>query len=492
MDEPTNARERVMSERDLVKAAVAQPPPLPKKQPPPVPARPVPPPAQSAPSVQATADKQAWTFSGESMLEMLNVFVSLLENPRAELRGHSAQVSRLVRRLVERVKLPRDALIACCAAAFVHDLGKMGQYHLTALNASEYDGHKIAAQKSQDTPSRLLEAVRLPPDAIKGVIHMYERYDGKGFPNGLSGKDIPIASRILALCDTYADLTQNPRNPYRKVLSPADAFGVLEKFKESIFDPHLVDMFRALATGEDVRAKLLASRWTALLVDADPEETTVLELRLIEQGFEVKTARTTADALRVLAAGGVDLVVSEVDMPQGDNGLALLEEARKQPWGKDVPWVMHTRRQGRAEAQRAFELGVLDYASKVAPTDVLVAKLKVTLDQRAAGKVERGVSGDLEEMGLGDMVQVLSQGRKTGNLKIRSGGEPGEVHFLEGQVVDAAWRGRRGADAFYAMLRCNEGEFAFDPTFKPASRAITDATETLLLEGMRRLDEGIA
>jgi CheY-like chemotaxis protein len=249
-------------------------------------------------------------------------------------------------------------------------------------------------------------------------------------------------------------------------------------------------MFGSLVTGEDVRAKLLASRWTALLVDADPEETTVLELRLIEQGFDVKIARTIPDALRLLAAGGVDLVVSEVDMPKGD-GLSLLEEARKQPWGKALPWVIHTRRQGRTEAQRAFELGVLDYASKVAPTDVLVAKLKVMLDQRATGRMERGVSGDLEEMGLGDMVQVLWQGRKTGNLKILSGGEPGEVHFVEGQIVDAAWRGRRGADAFYPMLRCKEGEFAFDPTFKPQARAITDTTETLLLEGMRRLDEGI-
>jgi response regulator RpfG family c-di-GMP phosphodiesterase len=488
-DAAMNLRERVVSERDIVKAAATGPQagaPA-QKKPPPLPARPVPPPAPSAPAVQSAP---VWSFGGEAMLEMLNVFVSLLENSRAELRGHSAQVSRLVRRLVERVRLPRDAMIACCSAGFIHDLGKMGQYHLTALNASEYEGHRVAAQKAHDTPGRLLEAVRLPPDALKGVAHMYERYDGNGFPNGLSGKEIPIAARILALCDTYADLTQNPRNPYRKILSPADAFGVVEKFKETIFDPHLVDMFRVLVTGEDVRAKLLANRWVALLVDADPEETTVLELRLIEQGFEVKTARTIADAMRMLAAGDVDLVVSEVEMPSGD-GLALLEEARKQPWGKDLPWVMHTRRQGRAEAQRAFELGVLDYASKVAPTDVFVAKLKVMLDQRATGRMERGVSGDLEEMGLGDMVQVLFHARKTGNLKLRSGNEPGEVHFKDGNVVDAVWGNRRGADAFYAMLKVREGEFAFDPTFKPTTRVIEDSPEALLLEGMRRLDEGI-
>jgi response regulator RpfG family c-di-GMP phosphodiesterase len=400
-------------------------------------------------------------------------------------------VSRLARRLGERMNLPKDSLIAVCAAAFVHDLGKMGQYHLTALNCSEYEGHKVAAQKAHDTPGRLLEAAKLQPEALKGVLHMYEHFDGSGFPDGLSGKEIPLASRIVALVDTYADLTQNTRNPYREILAPADAFEVLDKFKEKVFDPHLVDLFRSMMVGEDVRAKLLANRSVALLVDADPEETTVLELRMIEQGFEVRIARTIVDAMRLLALGDIDLVVSEVEMPNGD-GLALLAEARKHPWGKDLPWVMHTRKQGRAEAQRAFELGVLDYASKLAPTDVLVAKLKALLDQRATAKGPRGVSGSLDEMDLPDLVQVLWHARKTGSLGIKSGGEPGEIHFYEGNVVNATWGSLVGAEAFYAFLRLKEGDFAFDPSVKPRERLIEDSTETLLLEGMRRLDEGIA
>ncbi len=424
------------------------------------------------------------------MLELLNVFVSLLENSRQDLRGHSAHVARLARRLVERINLPREAMIACSAAAFVHDLGKMGQYHLTSLNVSEYDGHKLAAQKAHDTPVRLLEAVRLPPDAIKGVLHMYERYDGSGFPNGFAGKEIPIFARILAVVDTYADLTHNSKNPYRKVLAPAEAFDVLDTFKDKILDPYLVDLFRTMLMGEDVRAKLLANRAVALIVDADPEETTVLELRMIEQGFEVKIARSVADATKVLEQGEVDLVVSEVELPGGD-GLTLLADARKKGWGKDLPWVMHTRKQGRAEAQRAFDLGVLDYASKLSPTDVLVAKLKALLDQRAATRSPRGVSGSLREMGLADLVQVLWHARKTGTLKIRREGDLGEVHFEDGSVVNAHWAKQQGTDALYAMLKLKDGDFGFDPTFVPDTRIIRDSVETLLLEGMRRLDEDV-
>jgi response regulator RpfG family c-di-GMP phosphodiesterase len=432
-------------------------------------------------------------YSADEVLELLNVLISLLENTRVDLRGHSAHVSRLTRRVVERMNLPVKAVVDFSAAAYLHDLGKMGNFHLTALNCAEYDGHKVAAQKAFRTPARLLEAVRISPDTTKAIVHMYERYDGKGFPDGLAAKDIPLGARILGVVDTYADLTQNPRNPYRKTLSPGEACEVLMKFKRTVFDPDVVDLFHNVMMGEDLKARLLADRYVALIVDPDPEETTVLELRMIEQGFEVKIARTVEQAQKLLGEGNIDIVVSEVDLPPGD-GLTLLAESRRQSWGKELPWVVHTRRQGRVEAQRAFELGVIDFVSKPTATDVLVAKLKASLDNvrrtTKAGKVG-GVSGSLREMGLPDMVQVLFHGRKTGNLKIRNGNDAGEIHFDAGAVVNAKWGAIKGVDAFYQMLKLTDGEFQLDPSFKPQERVINESAEALLLEGMRRLDEGL-
>jgi response regulator RpfG family c-di-GMP phosphodiesterase len=441
------------------------------------------------------AAKAAATHGGSgtgstSFLELLNVMISLLENARADLRGHSSHVARLTRRVAERMSLDDASTTALVTAAYVHDLGKMGQFHLTTFNASEYDGHKVAAQKTYGTPSRLLEPVRLSQETIEGLDHMYERYDGKGFPAATAGKEIPLASRILAITDTYADLTQNARNPFRKMLSANDACNVLAKYKDTIFDPHLVDLFRHLVMGEDLKARLLANRYQALIVDTDPEETTVIELRMIEQGFVVKTARSPEQALKTLAEGETDLVVSELDLAPSD-GLALLAEARKLSWGANLPWVIYTRRQEKAKAQKAFELGVLDYVAKPAATDVLVAKLKAMLDQRATPKVSGGVSGSLKEMSLPDLVQVLFHGRKTGNLRIRAREGQGEIHVLEGAVVNALWGEQRGVDAFYAMLRIQDGEFGLDPSFKPTAKVIQQSSEALLLEGMRRLDEGI-
>jgi response regulator RpfG family c-di-GMP phosphodiesterase len=433
-------------------------------------------------------------FQSDTTLELLTVMVSLLENARQELRGHSSQVARLLRRVAERMNLDKVATYAIVFAGHIHDIGKMGQFHLTALNCSEYEGHRLAAQKAYDTPLRLLEAVRLPPPIKNAVFHMYERFDGRGFPDKLVAKEIPLGARLLAVADTYADLTQNPRNPFRKVLSPAEAMDVLMKHKETIFDPAILDLFKALVLGEDMKAKLLANRHRALIVDPDPEESTVLELRMVEQGFDVKTARTVDAARKLLSTEGAefDLVVCEVELPDAD-GLAFLSEARREGWGREVAWIVHTHKQGRTEAQRAFEHGAMDFVAKPVQADVLVAKIKAMLEQRTQnGKAaSKGVSGSLREMGLPDIVQVLFHGRKTGKLVIKSSGKAGEIHFLEGAIANALFGSLSGADAFYAMVRFADGEFALDPSYVPAKRLVTESAEALLLEGMRRMDEGI-
>jgi response regulator RpfG family c-di-GMP phosphodiesterase len=394
-----------------------------------------------------------------------------------------------MKKISERIGLSEISLTATQIAGYIHDIGKMGAYHLTALNVAEYEGHKTSAAKQYRAPTRLLEAVNLPQEVIQAVESMYERYDGQGLPSGLSGKEIPLAARLLSIADTYADLIQNPRNPFRKTLRPVQACEVLARYKGQIFDPNLVDLFQHTVTGEDVKARLLSNRRRALVVEPDPEETTVLELRMIEQGFEVIQARTVEQAQKALERGDVEIVVSEVDLAPGD-GFALFIEARKHAWGQKLPWVFVTARSGRADAQRAFDLGAADFMTKPVATDVLVAKLKQIFDREAArGGVARGVSGSLSEMGLPDMVQVLWHGRKTGSLKIRSSANTGEIHFVEGAIYNALYANLRGEEAFYAMLSLNEGDFALDPNFRAPQQVVQPSPEALLLEGMRRLDE---
>ena len=428
-------------------------------------------------------------------VETINVLVSLLEVNRPDLRSHSSSVARLCRRACERLTLAPQHVSAFVLAAYLHDLGKMGVYHLTALNVSEYDGYRVAGQKSFALPVDFMASVNLPSETIAALSSMYERYDGRGFPQALAGKEIPLGARILAVADTYADLTQYPRNPFRKLLKPTEACDVLAGYRGTIFDPTIVDLFRIEATGDDMRARLLLAKHVVLLVDPGVEETAFLENKLHEQGFEVRAARSVATAWRELQTGDITAVVSEIDLhDEPDGGFKLRGDAQKESWGRALTWVILTRKGDRHSAQRAFDLGVDDFVSKSTSMDIFAAKLRQLIERRTERSGSKGgVSGSLAEMSLPDMVQVLWHGRKTGALHIQAEKSAGEIHFQDGKIIHASWDQLAGEDAFYRMITLKEGDFHLDTGGDVGKKTtIAISPEALLLEGMRLLDEGRA
>jgi response regulator RpfG family c-di-GMP phosphodiesterase len=446
------------------------------------------PPGAAPPAAAAPAPGEAAPIAGTDYLETLNVLVSLIENARSELRGHSAVTARHARELGVRLGLSPTDLHSVMTAAYLHDLGKGSPFHLTALNVAEWEGHRDSARKRFDAPIRLFEEVALGTEAARAVVHMYERVDEQGFPTGLRGKEIPLGARILAIVDTYADLSQNARNPFRRTLGPNEAIAVFDRYRDKVFDGDLIDLFRLVVAGSDLRQRILAGFRPILVVDGDPEQSAALELRLLGRGFDVKVARTADAALRQLQDSDIHLAVSEVDLDPFD-GFELLRRARATDRSKAIPFLFLTARAAEEDVARAFELGAADYVIKPSTTEVLVAKIRQTLERRAVAGPTAGVQGALSDMSLPDLVQILAQGRKTGKLTIRGDGRSGEIHFLDGRVANAVHGNLKGEEAFYAMLSITQGEFALDPEFKPAAVAIQNSAEALLLEGMRRIDE---
>lgn len=436
----------------------------------------------SVPAVQESG------VSFASSVEVANVLVSLLENQRQELRGHSAQVARFMQKVGDHMQLTRAEIYALRLCGLLHDVGKNSNYHLTALNVAEYAGHRAEAQKWFMSPARLFDGANLPKSCIEGFSSLYERFDGQGFPDRRAGKDIPLPARMLAVAESYADLTANPRNPFRRLLTPKSAIEVLGRYKDKIFDGNLVDLFRVAALGEDMQSKLLNDRARILLVDTDAEETTVLELRLVEQGHEVVLCRSAEAAYKRFQQGGIDAIIAEVDLKPRD-GFTLVEHIRTQRGGAEVPVLFLTRRTERAAVDRGFSLGAVDYISKPAAPEVVVAKVRSVLTRVARQRTARGVSGSLREMPLPDVIQVLSRTKKSGVLRVSTGGFTGEIQLGSGAIYNASYRELRGEEALFALLAMTEGEFALDPSFVPSSRVIHESTEQLLLEGMRRIDE---
>jgi response regulator RpfG family c-di-GMP phosphodiesterase len=442
-------------------------------------------------STRAQGDVQANEIFGTTqVLELLRVLVGLLENDREELRGHSAFVARLAHNMCERIALPKEQANAIVVASYLHDLGKMGQHHLTALNVAQFDNHLQAATKLSKLPQQLMESVGLPETTVKTMGAMYERMGGSGIPEGLAGKDIPIGARILAIADSYADLTRNARNVYSSIMTADEALVVLKKHAPSVFDANLIGVLEKATSGEKILTDLLANRHRVLIVDPDPEETMVLQLRLVEQGFDVHVARNIEEARIALAAREFAMVVSEVHVGAENAGLSLHREFK--PQHPNMSWVFLSAQSSREMAERVFKLGVDDFIAKPVSTEILVAKLTQLCDKQSQKMAPRGVSGSLSQMSLSDIIQILWHGRKTCALKIKQGESRGEIHFAGGMLVNAKWGGAEGEVAFYRMLTLGEnGEFSVDPSFVPQGEpAIHASPEALLLEGMRLLDEG--
>lgn len=421
--------------------------------------------------------------------ETLNVLVSLIEQDRGELRGHSAQVARLCRRVAERVGMPPTDRHALLVAAYLHDVGKCEEpYHLTALNVARSEPHRRRAQKSRLAPVKLFAAASLPEETVRILAHQYERFDGQGLPDRLAGKDIPYGARVLALVETYTDLIGNPENPYRRLLSAPQALSVVRDLSGELFDPTLADLLVRLVVGErddDARE----TRPKALVVDPDPEELTVLEMRLLEHGFAVSVARDFQRACDGLAHRP-DVVVTEVDLGAGSDGFTLAERVAALPEDDRPALIFLTARSDRETVSRGFSLGAADFLVKPAAAEVVATKA----GQAVEGAVRQrsgGVSGSLREMSLPDVVQILSNGRRSGRLRVTAGARRGDIHFSEGQIHDARFEGRTGEEAFYALLKLQEGTFHLDPSVAPPERAIHVSPEGLLLEGMRRMDEGL-
>jgi response regulator RpfG family c-di-GMP phosphodiesterase len=486
-DEPKNGAAALAPGRPAPPPRAAPPAPVPIPEPAPPPPVEVAPERTRPPALPERAARKKDDIIGDP-LKLAIVMVSLLEGNRKDLRGHSIQTSILIRKVAEKLDVAANDARAAEVSGLIHDLGKASNYHLTAYNVARFDGHETVARKLYATPTRVVESAKFAKATTHAVLHMYERYDGNGFPDGLRGADIPIESRILALADSYMDLTNNPRNSFRRVLTPQEACEALRESQGTVFDPKVVDCLSRVVLGDEITNRLSSDRGTVLLVDPDVEETTVIELALLEKRYNVHVARAIDEAERFLESGEVDVIVSEMTLANG-TGLDLLARVKRSRNGSNIAFVFLSEEADAVKVAETLDAGAADYLFKPIASQVLVAKVRRIVERSPGASRSRGVSGSLEEMGIPDIVQILHQGRKSGAVSLFADGETGAIYFREGAIVDVVWRGLRGEAAFYALVGISKGNFAIDPTAKAAEETVSASPEMLLLEGMRRLDE---
>jgi putative nucleotidyltransferase with HDIG domain len=177
----------------------------------------------------------------------LAALMSALDARDRETEGHSTRVAKFARMLGEELRLSPLELKALERGSLLHDIGKIGISDVILhkpgpLNENEW---KIMRQHP-DIGARIVEDIPFLQETLDVVRHHKERWDGSGYPLGLSGKDIPLLARIFAVVDAFDALTS--KRPYRTQISAAEALAYLRENAGILFDPEIVTALSALAS----------------------------------------------------------------------------------------------------------------------------------------------------------------------------------------------------------------------------------------------------
>jgi hypothetical protein len=175
-------------------------------------------------------------------------------------RGHSERVAHLSSMLAREIGLSEDEVERIRIAGLVHDVGKIGvpEAVLTKqgkLTEAEFDAIKRHPQIGYG----ILQDIPPLQDVLPGVLHHHERWDGRGYPSGLAGEQIPLQARIIAVADTF-DAMSSTRS-YRPAMPREKVLAEMRRCAGSQFDAALVPAFLriSLATFDRLVAKHAAS-----------------------------------------------------------------------------------------------------------------------------------------------------------------------------------------------------------------------------------------
>ena len=159
-------------------------------------------------------------------------------------RGHSDRVSRGSVMIAREIGMRSERVEAIRYAGMLHDVGKLGVPTKVLQKTGKLTEEEYAA--IQLHPMRGLDIVReigFLDEALAGIMHHHERIDGRGYPMGLAGDEIPEFARVLAVADAFDSMTST--RSYRGARPVAEAIEELRKWSGTQFDPAFVDAFVA-------------------------------------------------------------------------------------------------------------------------------------------------------------------------------------------------------------------------------------------------------
>ncbi len=193
----------------------------------------------------------------DQFLSTIRVATNALEFKDAYTSGHSERVTEFAVLLSKELNLAHEEIENIRQAAILHDIGKIGISETILTKKGRLTDEEFATIKLHPSiGDSIVEPMALNPVVRAGIRNHHERWDGRGYPDGLAGEKIPFSARIIALADAFDAMTSN--RPYRDAMAMEKVYSEFIKCAGGQFDPNLAEVFVNMLKKMD--AKTLTSQ----------------------------------------------------------------------------------------------------------------------------------------------------------------------------------------------------------------------------------------
>ncbi len=188
-------------------------------------------------------DSDAMLFMG--LKQTVQAWARSLEVNGREPEGHTYRVAELTLRLARKLGVPDSEIVHMVRGALLHDVGKLAVPESVLLKPGKLESAERALMELHPAAAKsLLNPIEILRPAIDIPFSHHERWDGKGYPRGLAGNDIPLGARLFAVIDVWDSLSQD--QPYRAAWAREDIIAHIREGAGTQFDPSIVGPFLKL------------------------------------------------------------------------------------------------------------------------------------------------------------------------------------------------------------------------------------------------------
>jgi putative nucleotidyltransferase with HDIG domain len=422
------------------------------------------------------------------LFSMTDRLLQLFEVDNEFFFNNDQLVAELSVKIAQSLGLDEGQVQAVRFAALLKDIGKVGVQDDVIKDTKRLKSDDLTPIKMHPINSvQILRGIDFPWDVQSIIAQHHENFDGTGYPLGIGGADICVGAHILHIADSFVAMTTD--RPYRKALEVREAAGEIRKQAGTQYDPDVVDAFfsildEGLVKGQKKKGLLVIERHNTM--------TALLRLSLNASNVQVMQAASSLEAMRAVRRNAPALVVFDIDVLDAKTAANFLGTMAKLPSVKDKPFVFIIPEGGE---EVPFEGTNNHYVSRPVDMNELVSLIMNILDEKPEdfanpAALASGMTGEIAQVPIADIVQIMHMGHKTGRLEVVAELHAGEVYFRNGEVYFVRTESATGDKAFFDMFSWSEGHFEVsrDDQFPPEGNLSMDTTH-LLMEAARVRDE---